>query len=45
MSKSKYLFHVHQLTRQNRTEHNFIMKFTLRPLAGGIREKQIYQKS
>ena len=27
-----------------RTEQNFIMKFTLRPLAGGIREKQIYPK-
>ena len=27
-----------------RTEQNFIMKFTLRPLAGGIREKQIYSK-
>ena len=32
--------HADWVTEKNRTEHNFIIKFTLRPHAGGKQEKQ-----
>ena len=35
---------LHFVCPKHRTEQNFIMKFTLRLLTDGIREKQIYQK-